>query len=373
MREWQRVQNGAHSGPAIQPQAGVPLAPLTTLGVGGPARWFVRATTADAVAAADRWARDESLPMFVLGGGSNLVIADAGFDGLVVQIAIGGIEIGQQGAETVFHVGAGELWDDVVAAAVARGLAGLECLSGIPGSVGGTPVQNVGAYGQEVSDTIREVTVFDRAAVRVTTLSGDECGFAYRTSRFKGNDAGRFVICDVRFALRSGPPTVTYPDLVAMFAGRSPGSVTLHEVREAVLAIRRRKGMVVDESDPDTRSVGSFFMNPIVTAEVHARLAAAAGSAAPGFPTGDGRVKIPAAWLIERAGFARGHRRGRAGVSSKHPLALVNLGGATSRDVLALAVEIKRRVSDRFGMALRPEPAFVGFDHDPDVAYLTEA
>jgi UDP-N-acetylmuramate dehydrogenase len=357
--------------PSIQPQASVPLAPLTTLGIGGPARWLVQASTAEEVAAAHQWAHDEGVPLFVLGGGSNLVISDAGFDGLVVQIAIGGIDIGQRGTETVFRAGAGEPWDGLVAAVVARGLAGLECLSGIPGSVGGTPVQNVGAYGQEVSDTIRDVTVFDRAAATLTTLGGGECGFAYRTSRFKRDDAGRFVICDVSFALRAGPPTIAYPDLVKVFANRSTGTVTPDEVRRAVLAIRRRKGMVIDESDPDTRSVGSFFMNPVVGGDIHASLSAS-GGVVPGFPVPGGRVKIPAAWLIERAGFACGDRRGRAGVSSKHPLALVNLGGATAREVLDLAAEIKRRVADRFGIWLRPEPAFVGFSNDADVALLLQ-
>jgi UDP-N-acetylmuramate dehydrogenase len=183
---------------------------------------------------------------------------------------------------------------------------------------------------------------------------------------------GRFVICEVRLRLRPGPPTVTYPDVVRVFSGRAPGSVTLDEVRQAVLAIRRGKAMVIDESDPDTRSVGSFFMNPVVGLDVRERLAADAGRAAPGFAMPGGRVKIPAAWLIERAGFARGHRRGRAGVSSKHPLALVNLGGATAREVVELAAEIKRRVADRFGICLTPEPAFVGFGDDPDVVYLRE-
>jgi len=356
--------------PSIRPQPGVPLSPLTTLGIGGPARWFVRATTVDEVAAAWRWTREQGLPLFVMGGGSNLVIADGGFDGLVMQVAIRGTVVAPRGAETMLRAGAGETWDDVVADAVSRGLAGLECLSGIPGCVGGTPVQNVGAYGQEVADTIREVTVFDLGAACVTTMPASACGFAYRTSRFKHDDAGRFVICDVTFALGSGPPGISYPDLAGCFQGRRRDSVTLAEVRQAVLAIRRRKGMVIDAADPDTRSVGSFFVNPVVAAGVHARLVAASGEAAPGFPLPDGQVKIPAAWLIERAGFARGARRGRAGLSSKHPLAIVNGGGASAREVVDLAAEIKRQVADRFGVALRPEPVFVGFGGDPAVAYL---
>lgn len=356
--------------PSIRPQAGVPLAPLTTLGIGGAARWFARATTAGEVAAAHRWAAEEDLALFVLGGGSNLVVADAGFEGLVLHVALRGRDVGRDGSDTIVRVGAGEPWDEVVAMAVARGLAGLECLSGIPGSVGGTPVQNVGAYGQEVSESIRDVTAFDRASARLVTIRGDECGFAYRTSRFKRADAGRFVICDARFALRPGPPTLTYPDVVRVFAGRAPGSVRIDEVRAAVLAIRRGKGMVMDESDPDTRSVGSFFMNPVVGVDVRERIAATDGAAVPGFAMPDGRVKIPAAWLIERAGFARGYRHGRVGVSSKHPLALVNLGGAAAREVVELAAGIKRRVADRFGIGLWPEPAFVGFGDDPTVAYL---
>lgn len=360
----------ARSGePSIRPQAGVPLAPLTTLGVGGPARWFVRVTSPDEVVAADRWAREAGVPVFVLGGGSNLVVADTGFAGLVVQVAIRGVEIEQRDAGTIWRVGAGEPWDVLVEAVVARGLAGLECLSGIPGSVGATPLQNVGAYGQEVSDTIVDVTVFDTRTGQVTTLPGRDCRFAYRSSRFKHEDAGRFVICRVTFGLRPGPPTVAYPDVARLLADSPSQAPTLADVRQAVLAIRRRKGMVIDESDADTRSVGSFFMNPSVPAGVHAGLPASGGPP-PGFPMPDGRVKIPAAWLIEQAGVARGYRRGRAAVSSKHPLALVNAGGATARDVLELAVEIKQRVADRFGIGLKPEPAFIGFADDPAVAYL---
>jgi UDP-N-acetylmuramate dehydrogenase len=357
---------------SVQPQAGVALAPRTTLGVGGEARWFVVAKTVEDLFLASAWARGRNVPLFVLGGGSNLVVADAGFDGLVVQPALRGIEVREQGTHTRMRAGAGEVWDDLVAAAVARGLAGVECLSGIPGSVGGAPVQNVGAYGQEVSETIHEVTVFDRVTACQERLGGAECGFGYRTSRFKAADAGRFVICDVSFALRRGAPTLTYPDLAAVFQGRSSGSASLEEVRQAVLAIRRRKGMVLDASDPDTRSVGSFFMNPVVGADVHAQLDAAAGGRAPGFSMPDGQVKIPAAWLIERAGCTRGYRRGRAGISSKHPLALVNLGGATAREIVDLAVEIKRRVDDRLGIRLKPEPTFVGFTDDQDVSYLVE-
>ena len=353
-------------------QADVPLAPLTTLGVGGRARWLVRAQTADQAAAAIKWSADQQVPLFVLGGGSNLVVSDEGFDGLVLQVAVAGLEFIAERDRTIVRAGAGEPWDDVVSAAVSRGLAGLECLSGIPGTTGGTPIQNVGAYGQDVSRTITAVTVLDRATGATRVMAGTECGFGYRSSRFKGDDAGRFVVCDVTFSLAPGAPTLAYPDVIAELEGRGITAPTVSDVREAVLAIRRRKGMVIDAADPDTRSVGSFFMNPVVDADHRGRLARARDAKIPGYELPDGRLKVPAAWLIEQSGFARGYSSGTAGISSKHPLAIVNRGGATARDVLALAVQIKRQVADHFGVWLRPEPAFVGFEDDPDVAFLQE-
>jgi UDP-N-acetylmuramate dehydrogenase len=356
---------------AVQPRADVPLAPLTTLGIGGPADWFVRATSTEQVAAAVRWCRDGDLSLFVLGGGSNLVIADDGVKALVLQVAIEGVHFLRRHADILVRVGAGEPWDRVVAAAVRHGLAGLECLSGIPGSTGGTPVQNVGAYGQEVSDTITEVEVFDTAAMHMTTLAQAQCRFGYRTSRFKLEDSGRFVVCGVQFALRQGSPTITYPDVIDYVQRGRISSPTVDDVRRAVLSIRRGKGMVIDETDHDTRSVGSFFVNPVVTTAVHAGLEAARKGAVPGFRMPHDRVKLPAAWLIEQSGFPRGHESGPVGLSSKHPLAIINRGGATARDVLRLAVQIKRRVADRFGIALVPEPAFVGYADEEDVKYLT--
>jgi UDP-N-acetylmuramate dehydrogenase len=344
----------------------VALAPLTTLGIGGAARWFTRAAAAQEIAAAHRWAADRDEALFVLGGGSNVVIADEGLNGLVMLAAVPGLEFTAAGGDSILRAGAGERWDDVVAAAVGRGLAGLECLSGIPGSVGGTPVQNVGAYGQEVSDTIDRVTVFDRTAGVTATLSNADCRFGYRMSRFKREDAGRFIVCDVAFRLRPGRPTTTYPDVIKYFDRHGLGAPTVADARAAILDIRRAKGMVIDPSDPDTRSVGSFFMNPIVDA-------ARAPAAAPVFTLAGGNVKIPAAWLIERAGFARGYEAGRAGLSTKHPLALVNRGGATARDIIALALRIKRHVFEQFGITLRPEPIFLGFGDDPDVQYLLKA
>jgi len=355
------------------PSTSVSLAPLTTLGIGGPARWFARAETMEDVAAAQAWCAVRGAELFVLGGGSNVVIADRGIDGLVQQIGISGIAFTRRGADTLVTVGAGEPWDGVVAAVVDRGLAGLECLSGIPGSTGGTPVQNVGAYGQEVGDSIEQVTVFDRTTNAMASLSNAECRFAYRMSRFKREDPGRYVVCDVAFALRTGPPSISYPDVIKYVERQAIARPTLADARRAVLDIRRRKGMVLDPADPDTRSVGSFFMNPVVSAERRAELAAAAPDGhTPGFVLPDGGVKIPAAWLIEQAGFAKGFTAGRAGLSSKHPLAIVNRGGATARDVIALAVRIKQQVLDRFGVALRPEPVFAGFGEDTDVQYLQQ-
>jgi UDP-N-acetylmuramate dehydrogenase len=355
---------------AVQPRAKVPLAPQTTLGIGGPAEWFVRATSAEQVVAAVRWCRDRNIPLFVLGGGSNLVIADDGVKALVLQVAIEGADFLRRHTDILVRVGAGEPWDGLVASAVRHGLAGLECLSGIPGSTGGTPVQNVGAYGQEVSDTITEVEVFDTVAMRMSTLTTAECRFGYRTSRFKQDDAGRFVVCEVQFALRQGSPTITYPDVIEYVQRGRISSPTIDDVRQAVLSIRRGKGMVIDETDPDTRSVGSFFVNPVVTTAVHAGIEAAWKGSVPGFRMPHARIKLPAAWLIEQSGFPRGYQSGPVGLSSKHPLAVINRGGATARDVLRLAVQIKTRVADRFGIALVPEPAFVGFADEADVEYL---
>ena len=348
---------------------GEPLAPLTTLGVGGPARWLLRARTVEDVDRAHRWSRSNGAPLFVLGGGSNLVIADAGFDGLVVHVDVRGREHAREGTDTLLTAGAGESWDETVADCVARGLAGLECLSGIPGTVGGTPIQNVGAYGQEVANCIDHLTAFDRENGALCTLTGRDCGFSYRTSRFKQTDGGRFVICTVTFRLRVARPTTTYPDITEQLSREGVSAPDVEHVRNAVLAVRRRKGMVIDPGDPDTRSVGSFFMNPVVTAIGRDRVAAVAGAQPPAFPADGGRVKLPAAWLIERAGFRRGDTDGNVGISTKHTLALVNRGGATARDVLRFAARIKSSVLDRFGIPLRPEPVFVGFGpqtHDLD-------
>jgi UDP-N-acetylmuramate dehydrogenase len=353
-----------------QPRANVPLAALTTLQLGGAARSYVHATSIEAVQGALAWAGSRNAPVFVLGGGSNLVMADAGWPGLVIHIALTGVQAAADDGDTLLTAGAGEPWDEVVEYAVKRNFAGIECLSGIPGTVGGTPVQNVGAYGQEIGNVIDYVTAIDRRDGAVTELRGDECAFAYRMSRFKGADADRFIVCAVTLRLRPGEPTISYPDVIAYIKQHEIMTPGVGDVREAILAIRRRKGMVLDDSDPDTRSVGSFFMNPVVTRGVHEALADAVKTDVPAFPAGAEQVKIPAAWLIERAGFARGFIDGAVGLSTKHPLAIVNRGGATARDVVALAVRIKRQVADASGILLRTEPNFVGFGDDADVRYL---
>lgn len=355
------------------PEVGVPMAPLTSLRIGGPARWFSRASTTEEVAAACRWGADADVPLCVLGGGTNMVVADRGAEALVVQVAIGGIDFQPQGTSTRLRLGAGEPWDDAVSAAVSRGLTGLECLSGIPGSAGGTPVQNVGAYGQDVAETIVAVTALDRESGDVVTLRAGDCQFGYRTSRFKGKSQGRFIVCEVLYELSAGAPTTTYPDVADRLSRSGVTTPTVQDVRNAVLAIRRDKGMVIDSEDPDTRSVGSFFVNPVIDPARHAELGESAAVAVPGFALSTGQVKVPAAWLIEQAGFRRGEGSGGVGLSAKHPLAIVNRGGGTAQEIVALAGRIKRRVIDRFGIWLRAEPVFVGFEDDPDVAFLKEA
>ncbi len=351
----------------------VPLAPLTTLGVGGPARHLARVRSRAALADAFAWAQERGLETYVLGGGSNVVVADAGVAGVVICPLLEGrrVEPGEDG-DVILRAGAGEVWDAVVADATARGLTGLECLSGIPGLVGATPIQNVGAYGQEVGAVIASVTAFDARQRTEIVLTPEACGFGYRSSRFTTPPLAGLVICDVAFRLRRGRPELSYAELRDEVSSMGDIDAGPAAVREAVLALRRRKGMVVRPEDPDTRSVGSFFVNPVVPAlDVTAWERRSLGRA-PRHPQADGRVKVPAAWLIEMAGFPKGFATGSVGLSSKHALAIVNRGGATAAEVLALAVAIKRSVVDRFGVALVPEPRFVGFGPDADVRYLQE-
>jgi UDP-N-acetylmuramate dehydrogenase len=342
------------------------LAPFTTLGVGGSARFFVEADDEVQVLDALEFASLRELPVFILGGGSNLVVADSGFQGMVVRIALRGIR-----QETACRIvaAAGEDWDPLVRQCVDQGMAGIECLSGIPGTVGGTPVQNVGAYGQEVSEVIASVRVLERKTQKILDLDNAACGFSYRTSLFNGSERDRYVVLAVAFQLHPGAgPRIAFPELQRCFEGRI-GRPTLADVRAAVLKIRESKSMVLHTGDPDSKSAGSFFKNPIVS-ESDARLAEEAamsrGSSKdflnmPRYPMGDGRVKLSAAWLIEHAGFSRGYCRGQAGLSSKHALAIINRGGATASEILALMAEIQAAVDDHFHVKLVPEPVFVGF------------
>jgi UDP-N-acetylmuramate dehydrogenase len=336
----------------------VPLAPLTTIGIGGPARFFFRATTVDEIREALDWANARSHRIFILGGGSNLLISDDGFDGLVLQIDLRGITIESEDEYAMVKVAAGEPWDPFVAFTVEHRYAGVECLSGIPGSCGATPIQNVGAYGQDVSETIARVEVLDRTTGLVTTLTNWDCRFGYRSSLFKNYERDRYVVLNVTFRLKvGGAATIRYPEL-----RNSLQNVALEDlgaVRAAVIAIRKKKGMVIDPADPDTRSDGSFFMNPVLAPDDYAKFAAIAPDA-PHFPGADG-VKLSAAWLIEHAGFHRGFVHGNVGLSSKHSLALINRGGATAAEALSLVRLIQETVREKFGVEMHPEPNFIGF------------
>jgi len=336
------------------------LAPLTTFGIGGSARWFVEAGTEADIAEASEWAHERRVPLFVLGGGSNVLVADEGFPGLVLHVALKGLERDGE----LFRVAGGESWDQCVQQTLEANCAGMECLAGIPGTVGGTPVQNVGAYGQEAASIIDRVRAFDLIERAFVEFSNAECGFGYRRSRFNSTDRGRYIVTRVDYRLRqNGAPLIAYEDLKAHFASWAK-TPTLAETADAVRSIRRSKGMLLVDGDPDCRSAGSFFKNPTVTEEAAERvrkIAADAGVPLRAFPAADGLVKIPAAWLIEQAGFAKGYASGGAGISSRHTLALVNRGAATAKEVLALAEEISGAVQARFGIQLQREPELVGF------------
>jgi UDP-N-acetylmuramate dehydrogenase len=342
----------------------VPLAPLTTLKVGGPARYFVEATTIDEVSQAVAFSQSRNLPLFVLGGGSNLVIADAGWPGLVLKVGITGINHRHGRDEVVFEAGAGEDWDKFVGIVVAHNIAGLECLSGIPGTVGGTPVQNVGAYGQEVANAIESVLALDLRDGQLHELCKEACGFSYRTSIFNTSERGRYIIVQVNYTLKHGGEAyIAYADLKKYFAGWSE-TPTLANVRDAVRKIRAGKGMLISAGDEDCRSAGSFFKNPILTAERYQALmerAASKNLQIPSYPALDAQKKVSAAWLVEHSGFSRGYDNGSVGISRKHALAIVNRGNATAADILALKEDIQQRVEEIWGVVLEPEPVFVGF------------
>jgi UDP-N-acetylmuramate dehydrogenase len=348
-------------------QENIPLAPLTTFRIGGPARFFLEAASIPDVEEAVTFARQNNLPLFVMGGGSNLVVADSGWPGVVLKIAIHGIDQRpghNDEGKVLFDSGAGESWDGFVSRAVVANCAGVECLSGIPGSVGATPVQNVGAYGQEVAQTIDSVEVFDLKDNQVRELCKEACGFSYRSSIFNTTERGRFIILRVVYALAPGGAAyIGYADLKQHFEGRETAP-NLAETREAVRHIRARKGMLIVAGDPDCQSAGSFFKNPVLSEAQHADLqqrAAAKGLHLPSYPALEKSRKVSAAWLVEKSGFTRGYGFGHVGISSKHALAIVNRGGATAAEVLALKDQIQQRVKEIWDVPLQPEPVMVGF------------
>jgi UDP-N-acetylmuramate dehydrogenase len=357
-------------------QENVPLAPLTTLQVGGAARYFAELKREGEVCEAAQFAKTHKLPLFVLGGGSNLVVADSGWPGLALKIAIGGIATpatsDATGNAVLFSVGAGVNWDDFVAQTIVQNCAGVECLSGIPGSVGGTPVQNVGAYGQEVADTIESVRAFDLKEDRIVVLPKPACGFRYRTSIFNTTKRDRYIILRVNYRLkRGGAPSLKYADLQKCFAENFTDSSvekkmlpSLAEVREAVRTIRRTKGMLLVPGDEDCRSAGSFFKNPMLTEEQFEDLAERAeskGLEIPSYPALNAQRKVSAAWLVEHSGFSKGYAAGAAGISQKHALALINRGDAKASDIVILKDEVQQGVLGAWGIQLEPEPVFVGF------------
>lgn len=351
---------------AVEIRNNVPLAPYTTLGVGGAAQLFAAPATEEQVFTVLKEADSLGCPVFVLGGGSNLLVSDDGFPGLVIKLELKGIRRADEAGQ--ISAAAGESWDDVVDQSVEGDLAGLECLSGIPGTVGGAPIQNIGAYGVEACETIRRIRVLDRQSGSIAELAPSDCAFAYRTSVFNTTRRDRYIVLRVDFGLRpGGKPHLAYGDLARHFGSRV--DPTIATVREAVLGIRRSKGMVVCDDDPDSKSAGSFFKNPVLTSEAVALIEERvrnggernAAERIPRFSMPDGKEKVPAAWLIERAGFGKGFRMGRAGISAKHSLAIVNCGGATAQEIVDLMRRIQDQVRTAFAVDLQPEPVFVGF------------
>ncbi len=343
----------------------VPLAPLTTLGLGGPAGRLVSAYGSEELVSVVRSADQLSQPLLVLGGGSNLVVADEGFRGTVVRVGTHGLSVRRDGDDVLVDASAGESWEHLVARCVEEDLAGVECLAGIPGLVGATPVQNVGAYGQELAQVVEVVRAYDRRAGECRTLSPKECAFGYRTSAFKA-EPGRYVVLSVVLRLATGPESgpVRYSELARLLGVELGRRAPLTEVRDAVIRLRRAKGMVLDPEDTDTRSAGSFFTNPLLDVEAAAvlreRLRAVGTPGPPEYADASGRVKVSAAWLIEQAGYRPGYGAGPVGISGKHSLALVHRGGGTTGQLLELAREVREGVRSRFGVLLEAEPVLVG-------------
>ena len=354
--------------PPIQLQEKVSLAPFTTLNIGGPARFFCEAKTEDEIAETAKLARHRGLKLFVLGGGSNLLVSDEGFDGLVMRVGvIGSKRESREGQSVLLEAGAGGNWDEFVGYTVDRGYAGIECLAGIPGDVGGTPVQNVGAYGQEVAETILQVRAYDLETEEFVDLDHGACCFGYRRSVFNADARGRYIVTAVTYKLRpGGEPALRYADVKRHFAAQIErgDKPTLRQVYDGVRSIREQKGMLAGQGGADGRSAGSFFKNPVVPSATLPRVALRAGCRAeeiPHYPAGDGMVKLAAAWLVERAGFHKGFAMGRAAISSRHTLALVNLGGATAVELIDLRDTVTKAVQDKFAIELEQEPVMLGF------------
>lgn len=351
-------------------QENISLAPFTTFKIGGNARYFITAETEKEIIDAINFANENDFEIFILGGGSNILVSDDGFDGLVLKIASKGIlqaEIDDQFVAVTAQ--AGEDWDEFVEFCVNKDLAGIECLSGIPGLVGGTPIQNVGAYGQEVSETIKTVRVYDRKSKQVLELSNQDCGFEYRKSIFNTTQKDRFVVLSVVFNLqKNGKAKIAYADLQKHFVDRNP---TLAETRKIVRQIRESKGMLVRQGGLDSQSAGSFFKNPIVDKEKYNEIQKIAhkleligrDDKVPSFFVDENNVKIPAAWLIEKSGFHKGFQNGKAGLSTCHTLALTNRGNAKAEDILKLKEIIQSKIKELFEIELTPEPNFIGFQN----------
>jgi UDP-N-acetylmuramate dehydrogenase len=345
-------------------QRNIPLAPFTTMQLGGPAKLFVKCESEDEITSALRYANAKSIPVHVLGSGSNTIFADQGYQGLVIKVANKGIVFKKQKGSTVISGNAGENWDNLVRQCVNRGLAGFECLSGVPGSVGAAPVQNIGAYGQEVSQLITQVTVINRKTLDKQTFTRAECQFGYRVSRFKDRDAGKYIISGVVFKTKECQrPTMSYPDIIQELGGESKvrsldcSATSLKKIRQAVLSIRKRKSMLIDKKNDNFRSCGSFFINPIISKPELTKLQSKEDSQIPSFQA-NSHIKIPAAWLIEKAGFPKGFRYKGVGISPHHNLAIVNYTGTTD-EVINLAQKIQKAVKQKFDIELTIEPVFI--------------
>lgn len=347
---------------SLEVQENVQLAPFTTLGIGGPARFFAEIRSEAELLDAVVFARKNKLPLFILGGGSNLLVSDAGFPGLVLHLILRlPTETASRGGHVHLRAAAGVDWDSLVHLTCEQDLSGIECLAGIPGLTGGAPIQNIGAYGQEVSQTIQSVRALDVHTGRFTELRNEECDFSYRSSRFNCRDRGRYAVTAVTFRLSANPkPSLTYADLVAFFGDKQPSPI---EVYQAVREIRRKKGMLLVLDDPECRSAGSFFKNPLLSANAFSQLAGTvelAPEQIPHWPVAQGKIKVAAAWLVERAGFPKGFLLGRVGISSRHSLALINRGDASYAELAELRSRIRNEVTRQFGILLEQEPVELG-------------